>query len=185
MVDKKEETNYKYIVTVVAIALTLGLVIIFTAGRYSWSEMKKASAETKVQKAILTEADTRLENLKSLSSRTAELREKNQKVLSALPQDKNISALFVQFEQIATASGLEISSVSESGAAAASTNSQLVRTATYTVDAKAGDYTALKNALSKFETALRVLAMPQISVTGTSESGLSVQFTITTYLRGE
>lgn len=164
------------------------ILLLVILGLPLWKDLKKntkEASETKIQLTLLKE---KLENLKKLSEKEAEIKEKNAKVLAALPEDKDISRLFVQFENIATQSGLSVSQVSEGGATAATDGTapdqtSLIIPVTYQVTATANDYASLKTALSSFEKALRLVSIDDFSATK-GDPGINLNFNITTYKRG-
>lgn len=190
MVKKKSQfEEYKYAVLMIAGAI-LGVILLSTLiGMPVWKDMKKNSATAKARKDELTMLTEKLENLKNLSKKEKELKEQNAKVLAALPEDKDISRLFVQFENIAAQSGLSVKQVSEGGPAGASGTASTepaksaITPVTYQVSGTAKDYNSLKTALSKFEEALRIVSIDSFEVTS-GTSGMNVNFTITTYKRG-
>lgn len=196
MVKDKKQTlydQYKYAVLVGLGSFVVLLILVFAIGKPLWAELQKSSATLKEKRAVLTKLEDKLANLKSLKDQEAELKVKNDKVLAALPTDKNVSRLFVQFENVASASGLTISGVSEAGAAGSTNTSAptvatnttgAVREVTYNVTGNSNSYGDLKNALSNLEKALRILSVSKINVTS-SGSNMTVNLSVSTYLRGE
>lgn len=185
MVEEKEEKlDLKYISIVVGCSLILGLILTFTLGTFAWKEMTAARAEAKTRATVLSDAETRLANLKTLSSKAETLKTQNQTVLAALPQDKDISTLFVQFEQIGKQTGVDISTVAEANSNVVPA-SGMVQAAGYSLSGKADAYQSIKEALSKFQSALRVLSISSLEISGNTAKNLDVKLEITTYLRGD
>jgi Tfp pilus assembly protein PilO len=188
-ISKWEE--YKYAIMVGVGSVFLFFILIFLVGSPLYREYKKASTTLKEKQTVLTKLEEKLTNLKTLKSTEAELKEKNAKVMAALPTDKDVSRLFVQFENIANQNGLSIATVQEATATAVSTPtpapaSTSVRAVSYTVTGATSDYGSLKSALTKLEEALRILSVSKVEVTGaTGNSTLNITLTVSTYLRSE
>jgi Tfp pilus assembly protein PilO len=185
MVDKKNQTftDYKMAILFGGGATLVILILFFAVGMPLYKNMQKTSAELKAKKIEQAALETKLENLKKLQEKEADLKSQNEKVLSALPEDKGVSRLFVQFEKIAKDNGLDITSVSESSQGTVTAPAGTLAPVTYVVTGNVRDYKSLKAALSKIETALRVLSVSKVDVSGTG-SNLSTTFNVTTYVRG-
>lgn len=166
--------------------VVLALVIIFAVIRPMWATTSKTLDDIKVKKETMTKLSEKLENLKSLKTKEADLKEKNAKVLAALPKDNDVARLFVQLEEIAAQSGVTVSQTSEQGAAVGSStntvSASLVKPVSYQLSASANSYEALKNTLNKFEQALRILSISSIDVSKNNNQ-LGLTFGITTYVR--
>lgn len=191
MVEHENKTGqYKYAAIVIAGSILLVLILGLTIGRTMWNSFSSTLEELNTKKEILAKLETKLENLEKLKDKEAELKEKNAKVLAALPEDKDVARLFVQFEGIASASGLNVKRASEFGAtsgsapaaAAAQVQSEIVKPVTYTISSDMPSYDSLKNALAKFEQALRILSISSVDINKAAGSG-EVTFTATTYVR--
>jgi Tfp pilus assembly protein PilO len=186
MVKKSNQfKEYQYLMVAVSIGVIGGLLLIFIGLVPSWKGMTKASqdlASAQTKRDNLTE---RLTNLKGLKDKEAQLKEQNAKVLAALPEDKDISRLFVEFEGIGNASGVTVKQVSEAAAtvAAGGNASAAIIPVTYQISASAANYGALKDSLLKFEQALRLLTISNFDASK-SGSNLNVNFTINAYKRG-
>jgi hypothetical protein len=192
MVGKSKIDEYKYAVSMIAGSILLALILIFAVGKPLFDGMQKTAADLKDKKETLAKMQVRLENLKKLKDKEADLKTQNAKVLAALPEGKDVARLFVQFEGIATASGLSVKQAGEGTAAAsggtqsaspASTGTSLVKSIGYQVTATSPDYTSLKNSLAKFEEALRLLSVSGVNISKSGDS-LNVSFNIITYTRG-
>jgi len=191
MVEHENKTGqYKYAAIVVAGSILLVLILGLTIGRTMWNSLSSTLNELNIKRDTLVKLEEKLENLKKLKDKEAELKEKNAKVLAALPEDKDVARLFVQFEGIASASGLNVKKASESGtttgtapdAATTQVQSDIVKPVTYTISSDMLSYDSLKNALAKFEQALRILSLTAVDINKTTDSG-EVTFTATTYVR--
>lgn len=187
MVGKDKKVNeYTYITAVIGGALLVAVVLGFAALRPLYNSLKSTNLELKEKKEILTKLEANLENLKNLESKKEELVAKNQKVLSALPTNKDVPRLFVQLERIATSSGLQVTSVSESGESAPGTVTGLVTPVLYRISGTATDYVSLKQALKNIETGLRIISAEKIDVQGSSAgTNLTVSLLVKTYSRGQ
>jgi Tfp pilus assembly protein PilO len=189
MVDTKTSKwqEYKYSIMVGVGSAFLLIILVFAVGGPLFSQFKKTNALLKEKRSVLAKLEEKLTNLQNLKSKEAEIKEKNAKVMAALPTDKDVSRLFVQFENIANQNGLSINSVQEGGTGgAAASDTASVRAVSYTVSATTADYGSLKNALAKLEEALRILSVSKVEANaGTQGVGLSVNLTVSTYLRAE
>lgn len=188
MVEKKSSFYEDYKVSIIfgGIGFVIILILIFALGMPLYKQLRTTSAELKVKRLELTQLETKLANLKKLKEKEAELKAQNQKVLDALPEDKDVARLFVQFENIATQNGLTISSVSETGGSGTTGTTKPIGTLnpiTYSITSTAKDYNSLKSTLAKVETALRVLSLEKADV-NQSGGSLSTTFSVTTYVRG-
>lgn len=180
--DKKQSTlEYQYPLIAIGGALVVSLLLAIFIGRPVYSGMKKNSQELKEKKAVLAALETKLANLKVLKDQEAELKEKNEKVLAALPADKDVSRLFNQFESLAAASGVTIKKVAEASTTT-TTGSELIKPVGYQVTADARDYNSFKNLLLKMNDALRLLSVSDLSVTKTEK--MDVILNVSTYVRG-
>jgi Tfp pilus assembly protein PilO len=184
-------------VIVVGAAIFLGIFLILLIGLPLYNNLKQTNTELKSKKAVLEKLENNLTNLKNLDSRKTELEAKNEKVLSALPQDKDIPRLFIQLERIASAAGLQINTVSESGGAlvaapigesttSAQPNVIQINPVYYQVTGSATNYAALKAALTKAEDGLRLISIDKLDIQST-EAGkpITVNFIVKTYSRGQ
>lgn len=182
---KTDINDYKFPVIVISVAVIVATALALFLGRPLWNGMQEKRKELKAKKELLTALEVKLENLKSLASREQELKEKNAKVLAALPTDSDVSRLFVQFEKVGAGNGVTVKKVSEStqNATAQGTIKQLG----YEVFGSANSYPNFRSAVQKFQTALRILGIEgfEISQSGTSGKSLESKINILTYTRGE
>ncbi len=184
MVGKKSllgENQYIILVTSGAILATIFLIIVIL--RPLWANVQQSQKELTSEKAVLEKSEKNLAALQGLSGRKDELTNQNEKVLAALPSDKDVPRLFVQMEEIATRSGLAISTVSETTDASSNTTG-LVNQVKYQVNGTANSYAALKQSLSDIEKALRLLSVNKIDIQSKEDGSLNINLTVTTYKRG-
>lgn len=187
MVEKTSRLQeYKYAAVVIGIGVLALLILIFVALVPSWKKLSKTTEDLKSAQAEQEKLIVKLDNLKQLKKKEKELEEKNAKVLAALPEDNDVSRLFVEFEGIAESSGLAVKSVSESAATGTTPTGSIIVPVSYTISATSPDYASLKSALSKFEEALRLISITGVDVSASSGEGggLSVNFSVTAYKRG-
>jgi septation ring formation regulator EzrA len=90
----------------------------------------------------------------------------------------------VELENIASQSGVNISSVTEATATTAST-SDVLKTLNYTISAKTNSYSSLRSTLEKSEQALRILTTTQISANKPNDGAMDLTLNITTFVRGQ
>lgn len=183
MVKTNSIEEYKLPVVLVGGAVIISLLLVLLLGRPLWKGMQAKRTEVKSKREVLAVLEEKLENLKKLESRKEELKEKNSKVLAALPTDKDVARLFVQFESVAAQSGVSVKQVTESSEAEGEQGS-VVKKLVYQVTSSSNGYSELKSALSKFETALRLLSISEMDLTS-SETQLSGNLKVTTFVRGE
>lgn len=183
----EEKTNnineYKYPLAVIGGAVLIAVIVVFLFGKPLFTSMQETSRELDKKRDVLAKLEVKLENLKNLESREEELEKDNEVVLAALPESKDVSRLFVQFEALARESGLTIGSVSESGSGETTTQGTgVISPVSYQVSGTAKNYAALKKTLTNMEDALRLLSISTINANSSSGS-LSTDFTINTYVR--
>lgn len=191
MVEKenKQENNFRFAIMVVVGSIFMSLVIGLVGGKYYYDQMTTNGAELKAKKLTRTELEEKLTNLKALKPQEEALKEKSKKVLAAIPDDKDLSRLFKQLEDISQASGVTVSKVTEvnnlaTGIAQNQTANADVSPIIHELTTKIADYNALKTSLAKYEDALRFLSLTQIEV-DSRENSIEGKYTISTYKRNE
>jgi Tfp pilus assembly protein PilO len=183
--DNNQLKDYNYAIIAITASVILFMVILFVGTIPLWKDFQKNSETTKTKKTELAALETKLTNLKKLSEKEADIKDKNSKLLAALPTDTDVPRLFVQFENIVTQSGLSVTRVSGDQTTAVTTTksgSTTVVPVNYQVNTKASDYSSLKNAITNFEKALRLVSISKISISGTN-GNYTVLFSVTTYKR--
>lgn len=183
MVNKKELKQYQIIWGTLTLTIIAALVISLTLGRTMWLNMNKSFKELSEKKAVLNKLEIKLENLQKLDEKKTELLEKNSKVLSALPKEKDISRLFVQTENIAQTNGLYVQNINENSMGQESNQQSFIKEVNYTFTGSATNYSSLKNTLKQLESALRVVSIKKINIAAV-QNGLNVNFDIITFTRG-
>lgn len=180
-------TEYGYIAGVIGGALVIAIILGLVGIRPLYVSLRKTNLEVKEKKLVLQKLEDNLANLKSLDSKKAELEEKNQKVLSALPAGKDIPRLFVQMERIAAAAGLQIGHVSEAqGTVALEQNTSQIVPLYYQVTGNANNYESLKTALKNIEEGLRLISVDSLNVQAApSGDALTISLTVKTFSRGQ
>ncbi len=187
MVKEKNQLNeYKYPVIAVSGSLLLGVLLLFFVGRPVYNGIREVNYEIDEKRTVLEKKEEKLENLKKLSEREEEIKRENEIVLAALPEDREVSRLFVQFERIASDSGLSIQSINEKAETqAADTSQSEIQETSYRVVGTAENYDSLKETLSRMETALRVLSVSDLDVSyNEGDRGLNLTMFVKTYKRG-
>jgi Tfp pilus assembly protein PilO len=175
--------KYKYMIVVLTTAILGSILALVLIGRPLYNGLKKTGAELKDRKAVLAKEESNLSALKTLESRKEELLAKNQKVLAALPTDKDIARLFVQYESVAREAGVTIENVSEAGASDGQITDGLIVPVSYAVSASAPSYQDFIRSLQKMEDAIRILSISAISIS--SDGGkITASYTINTFMRG-
>lgn len=187
MVEEKKQNqfeDYKYIVMMLGGSIVISIILIFLIGRPLFSSIKETSRELEDKQQKVEKLEIKLKNLKNLEFKKEELKKQNERVLAALPEDKDISRLFVQFESIFSESESSIISVNESKDSQEEGAQKIVKPVTYQITGNTKSYGALKNALGKIESALRILSVKSIKIDGAG-SNLNFSFTVSTYTRGQ
>lgn len=185
--EKSQFEEYKYAIIVIGSSILIAIILLFIVAIPLWKDLSKNSGTLKNYKEELTMLEDKLANLKELSNKEAQLKTDNAKVLAALPEDKDISRLFVQFENVANQSGIVVTQVTESKTANSTGTNDTgqagsITPVIYKVTAMATDYASLKNALANFEKALRIVSISEFDV-ALNNSSLGINFTVTTYKR--
>jgi len=180
----------KYVIIVVGSAIFISLFLAIIIGKPLYDSIKKAGTELEERSTVLDKLESNLVVLKELESKKEDLEKKNEKVIAAFPEDKDIARLFYQFESLANKAGVSIVSVGESSDnTTASTevdnqpSSATIVAITYQVIASSKSYSALKNALANIEDSLRILSIETIEVAGESDN-LGIKLNVKTYKRG-
>lgn len=178
----KKQTNLLIIVGAILVTLALAFALAMPV----WKKMQKTSEELKQERVRLERLEDKLAHLKVLKEKEAELKEKNEKVLAALPKDKDVSRLFVQFENIAIQSGLTISQASEGEESTATSTKGTIGSIipiTYKVTGKGDSYAAVRDAFSRFENALRLVSVSSVDINRNNNT-FDLAYTLVTYVRG-
>lgn len=189
MVDNASNENqikkYRYPLLIISAAIVVAIGLIFAIGRPLYADLKKTAEELRAQEDVLAKKEEKLSTLKSLQDKEEELKKENQKLLAAIPEDKDVSRLFAQFEKIARESGVKIESVQESSHnnEGEEINSEYLQEINYNISATAPNYSALKKMLSNLEGALRLLSVSAFDAGLNNNDELSLSLTITTYQR--
>lgn len=192
MVSEKKDSKfkeYKYAL-IVGSATLVGIILAITLiGRPLYNAYKESKRVLAEKRAVVAKLEQKLVNLKGLKDKEAEIKEKNQKVMAALPTNKDVSRLFIEFESIAMQNGLAITSVQENKTAGTVTTEGTATVGplavSYDVSGEATNYNSIKNALSSLEKALRILNISEIEVNGKGANNLDVDLKINTYVRYE
>src|SRR3989304_5627798 len=100
MAVKLGNKHYTYIITVIAGTLLLSGLVGYFVVRPLLRSNSSYAKEVKENKDLLDALETKLETLKSLKSKERELLAEKERVLAALPEDKDVSRLFIQVEKI-------------------------------------------------------------------------------------
>lgn len=186
---KVQNKYYFYPITVIAgaILICLTLALLFVKPLYkSVSSMNK---DIKEKKVVLNALEDKLEKLKKLQSKEQELTEQKNKVLAALPEDKDVARLFVQLEDMVSDTGALVESATESNPLSASQNGTAVNSNisgvnnhNYILKFKTPTYESIKNSVQNAENALRLLNINSLSI-DLREKEFVVEFGVKTYSR--
>ncbi|MDD3678838.1 MAG: type 4a pilus biogenesis protein PilO [Patescibacteria group bacterium] len=173
----------KYIIIILASTIIGAILLISLIGRPLYSNLRAVGRELKEKKIVLEKEQDNLNTLRNLESQKEELIRKNEKVLAALPTDKDVSRLFVQYEAIAAKSGAKIDSVSEVSASEGSSRNELIYPVSYNVSLTAPNYNSFIESLKRMEDAVRILSVSSLNISS-SENSITASFVVDTFMRG-
>lgn len=186
MVEKNLKNKYQYILTIVIASLFVSLAGGLLIGKPTYEKIQRNSEEIKEKNLTLKKLEEKLTALQSLESRQEELIEKNEKILAAIPEDKDIARLFIQFEKVANSSGVYIRSVKEKKSSSRSSKpkeGEIVEVI-HEVVAETNSYLNFKRALENFEESLRILSITEITARRDGNSPtIRLGLTVKTYKR--
>jgi Tfp pilus assembly protein PilO len=192
MVDEKK-SKYQYVIIMITASLFIAIAGALFVGKPLYANIKNSEQERAEKSLTLEKLENKLAVLKNLESRQEELVEKNKKTLSAIPTDKDIARLFMQFEKVANSSSVYINTVQEQeddfstneNTEVSVTLPNTIFPVTHHVTAESSSYGNLKKALKNFEESLRILSIEQVSLSRESDAGgkLKINLTIKTYKR--
>lgn len=194
MAVKLDKKNYTYPVSVIAGALLICFLTGFFIVKVQYKTGVKLSKEIKTKGENLKKLESKLAKLQELKSREEELTSKKDRVLAALPEDKDVSRLFVEVEKMISDTGAFVESAKEgSGSQAAtsttnSTNINIPGVANHSYDImfNTSTYESIKNSLDNMEKALRLVSLDSFNVDADEGgSGFKVTFGMKTYSREE
>lgn len=186
---KLETKDYSYILVASFLTFILVLLISWFGIKPLWENNKKLSEGARIKKEELNYLEFKEKKLKELEDKKEELEEQKEKALSALPQDKDEPRIFTQISEMAKSSGSSVSSVSISENTSGNTGdtseqpsvSQDIKEVPLGISFK-GNYSSFKSFLEKAESALRILSIDSMDISGDSNS-LSVSFEGRTFFK--
>ncbi len=173
----------KYIIIVLGSTLFGVIILISLIGRPLYSNLKETSEDLKERKIVLEKEQNNLSTLKNLESQKEDLIKKNEKVLAALPTNKDVSRLFVQYEAIAAKSGVKIDGVSEASTSEETVGNELVYPVSYNVSLTAPNYSSFIESLKRMEDAIRILSISSLNISS-SENSINASYVVNTFMRG-
>lgn len=179
-----KENIYKFPILVISVAVLVSAAIAYLLWNPVVGSLKKSTAELRYKKAELKAVETDLKNLKALEGKKEYIKVQNEKLLAALPRDRDIPRLFVQFENVARASGIAISKAGEATNQDSSASTGTIAGFTYDLSGYASGYTTFKNLFTNMENALRLSGITKFNVSKTGET-LNVELSLNTYARKE
>lgn len=194
MVAKLNKENYMYPAAMVVGAVLVSIFIGFFIIKAQYNAGVKLSADIKEKEENLQKLETKLTKLQELKSKEAELIQKKDRVLAALPQDQDVSRLFVEVEKMISDTGAFVESAKEgsgvqtASSATATTNVNMpgIKNYSYNIDFTTSTYESIKNSLDNMEKALRLVNLDSFKIsTDASGNGFKVTFGMKTYSREE
>ncbi len=162
------------IIGIFIIALVVGIF-------WTWPAYKDYSALLREQKQKQAEMQTREEyinNLVALDTQLQGSKDKLAKLDAAFPSDEDLPSLYSEVQQLASASGLVLRSITSSLSASGTAASQL-QTIELNLSLE-GSYTAFKEFLLRTQTAWRVLDVQSIAFSS-PKTGTTFNFAIKLY----
>lgn len=101
--------NKKFIISLICLGATI--VVLIGLVRPAWQALQDNRLAIKKLQSKLTLLEGLLNQTKKLEKEEAEIKEEGQKILLALPEEKDIPALLVQFETLASVHNLVLNSI--------------------------------------------------------------------------
>lgn len=172
MVDKKQASKYQYAITVILASIFIAVAGGLFVGKPLYENLRRNGEEIEEKNLTLKKLEDNLTVLKNLDSRREELIEKNEKTLAAIPTDKDIARLFIQFERVANESSVYIKSVREKKTPSTNRSSKKdkddnkgeIVEVYHEVAAESSSYGNIKKAFKNFEESLRILSITEVSI---------------------
>jgi len=170
MVVKLDKKHYTYSVAVITGAIVVSLLIGFFALRRAYTGNVKTAKEVKDKREILSVLEDKLDRLKELKSQEKELLEEKDKVLVALPEEKDVPRLFVEFDKMITDTGAYVESAKEDSATNTSATGTEAKSMpgvvnhNYTLQVTTSTYESIKNIIDNIEEARRLLNLKDITI---------------------
>lgn len=190
---KIDKNKQMYAGLLVAGTLLLTILLSLLVVKPIYQANKKVSEEIKLKKSKLDGLENKLGKLKELKKEEALLLKEKERVLAALPEDKDVPRLFVQFEKMATSTGASVASaaggqeLSSAGSAAqvpSNISPNILKEHTYDLKVTTSTYESLKNIVGNAEDALRLVDIHNFSISK-KESSFDVSFNLKTFSRSE
>ncbi len=174
MEDKLKLKNSSYAIFAVLISLVAVVLLGFFLIKPLLLENSNQQKVLEQKRADLNILKDKEDKLKELSSKKNELKEDQKIVSAAIPETEDKDRLFLEFETLASSSGLYLDSLSEkempsllsSGSASSSSSEFLpadVSELNYALNLK-GNYDSFKNFLTNSEKALSILNIKGVEI---------------------
>lgn len=194
MVDNKLTRNkYFYSTAVFAVTAVAVVILFFVVINPFFTKAQELTTEAKAKQTELKKLEDKKVKLEALKSREDELKKDAETVRNALPEQKDVGRLFIEFDNMAKASGGSIRSITEAAGGTAGTEptattvgsaSSGLQKISYTIPVDFTDYFGFKDFVTKAETALRIIGVNDFSVNvGETGGGISASLNTTTYVR--
>lgn len=186
MVNKNINKKYRYILIMSAVIFFGTLLSFFLVVKPLYNKSKTLNTEAKTKQANLDALEDKKAKLEALAVKEEQLKEDVKKVEAALPEASQVGRLFIQIDQIAKASNGVVKSVTESGAAASTTEvatTETVSKLTYNSPLQFKNYFDFKNFITASETALKIMDITDFDIN--SKEDFSATLTSSTYVRNK
>ncbi|PIZ00372.1 hypothetical protein COY62_03150 [bacterium (Candidatus Howlettbacteria) CG_4_10_14_0_8_um_filter_40_9] len=183
-----------YPAAMVAGAVLVSIFIGFFIIKTQYNTGVKLSSDIKSKEENLQKLETKLTKLQELKSKEVELIQKKDRVLAALPQDQDVSRLFVEVEKMISDTGAFVESAKEgsgvqtasSATSATNVNMPGIKNYSYDINFTTSTYESIKNSLDNMEKALRLVNLDSFKIgADASGNGFKVTFGMKTYSREE
>ncbi|MBU1255284.1 type 4a pilus biogenesis protein PilO [Patescibacteria group bacterium] len=161
--------NQKIIISL--ISLLIGVVLIFVFANSLWSSVKNLKKDISQSEDYLAKLEELLLKTEELNQSYQEIGKEADKLFLALPNEKDIPFLLVQFESLASSNGLLLDSISfEEIEKKKTTSEETVQDSDklfyFTANVKVnGSYDAFKNYLKALENSVRAIDVYSINFT--------------------
>ena len=190
MVENKLTKNKYFYSTAVIVITILGVLgLFFAVITPFYSKAGSLTSEAKTKQTELKMLEDKKTKLEALKSKEEELNKDAETVRNALPEQKDVGRLFIEFDNMARSSGGVIKSVSENIATTTTTTEAVGSSAGlvkigYKVPIDFKDYFGFKDFVTKAEKALRIIGIDDYSITvNETNGGLTVDLSTSTYVR--
>ena len=179
--------DYSYILIASILTFIVALLIILFPIRFLWNSNQDLFKEVKEKRKELSYLEDKEGKLEKLEDRKEELEVQKDKVLNALPEEKDQARILTQVEYIAATAGFNAKEnkdqSSESSAPLETPEGTVSKTPLGVTEvpleiSSEGTYSALKTFLENIETAIRIINVGSMDISLKEEGTNTLQITL-------